>query len=101
MTPNSFDIETCKEVTGDDRCRVIEADARTAVDTGRCEPSEGILFPNATTYWGKVSSDMEYIVWCSAYRKRLERVERMKNADKSPGRSELSTYVSAKRGKMK
>jgi hypothetical protein len=32
MTPQSFDIDTCKEVIGDARMRVIEAKARHDAD---------------------------------------------------------------------
>jgi hypothetical protein len=32
MTPKSFDIDTCKEVVGDGRMRVIEAKARQDAD---------------------------------------------------------------------
>ena len=74
MTPNSFDIDTCKEVVGDARMRGIEAKARQDADNGIMDKparAEG-------TYWDVVRSDMEYIVYVTAHHKRLERQQRMK-----------------------
>jgi hypothetical protein len=34
MTPQSFDIDTAKEIVGDTRMRVIEAKARQDADSG-------------------------------------------------------------------
>jgi hypothetical protein len=74
MTPQSFDIDTCKEVIGDARVRVIEAKARQDAAYGISDPparADG-------TYWDKVYSYMEYIVYVTAHHKRLERQQRMK-----------------------
>jgi hypothetical protein len=74
MTPNSFDIDTCKEVVGDARMRTLEAKARQDADNGIMDKparAEG-------TYWDVVRSDMEYIVYITAHHKRLERQQRMK-----------------------
>jgi hypothetical protein len=74
MTPKSFDIDTCKEVVGDARMRVIEAKARQDADNGVMDKparAEG-------TYWDVVRSDMEYVVYVTAYEKRLARIQRMK-----------------------
>ena len=74
MTPQSFNIDTCKEVVGDARMRFIEAKARQDADSGimdRPARAQG-------TYWDVVRSDMEYIVYITAHHKRLERQQRMK-----------------------
>jgi len=74
MTPQSFDIDTCKEVVGDARMRAIEAKARQDADNGVMDKparAEG-------TYWDVVRSDMEYVVYVTAHHKRLERIQRMK-----------------------
>ena len=74
MTPQSFDIDTCKEVVGDARMRVIEAKARQDADSGIMDkPARA-----QGTYWDVVRSDMEYIVYVTAHHKRLERIQRMK-----------------------
>jgi hypothetical protein len=77
MTPNSFDIDTCKEVVGDDRMRVIEAKARRDADNGILE-----RFQPAEAYWDKVRSIMEYVIYTTAHKKRMERVARMKEREK-------------------
>jgi hypothetical protein len=74
MTPQSFDIDTAKEIVGDARMRTIEAKARQDADSGIMDKparAEG-------TYWDVVRSDMEYIVYITAHHKRLERQQRMK-----------------------
>lgn len=72
MTPNSFDLENCKEMIGDERLRQVEAKARADAETGIYAP-----FPHVfVTYMGKVKEDMEDIVYAAAYKKRLERLER-------------------------
>jgi hypothetical protein len=73
MTPKSFDIDTCKEVVGDARMRTIEAKARQDADNGilqKFQPSE--------TYWEKVESIMEHVIYTTAHKKRIERIQRMK-----------------------
>jgi len=74
MTPKSFDIDTCKEVVGDARMRVIEAKARQDADNGVMDApamAKG-------TYWDVVYSIMEYVVYVTAHHKRMERIQRMK-----------------------
>jgi hypothetical protein len=74
MTPQSFDIDTAKEIVGDARMRVIEAKARQDADSGIVDKparAEG-------TYWDVIRSDMEYVVYITAHHKRLERLQRMK-----------------------
>ena len=78
MTPNNFDIDTCKEVVGDERMRVIEAKARQDADNGILEK-----FQPAEAYWDKVRSIMEYVIYTTAHKKRIERVARMKEREKS------------------
>jgi len=73
VTPKSFDIDTCKEVVGDAKMRVIEAKARQDADNGIMEK-----FQPAKTYWDMVRSVMEYVVYTTAHKKRMERVARMK-----------------------
>jgi hypothetical protein len=77
MTPQSFDIDTAKEIVGDARMRVIEAKARQDADSGIMDKparAEG-------TYWDVIRSDMEYIVYTTAHHKRLERIQRMKERE--------------------
>jgi len=74
MTPRSFDIDTCKEVVGDARMRVIEAKARQDADNGVMDApamAKG-------TFWDRAYSYMEYVVYVTAYEKRLARIQRMK-----------------------
>jgi len=74
MTPQSFDIDTCKEVVGDARMRTIEAKARQDADNGVMDApamAKG-------TYWDGVYSYMEYVVYVTAHHKRMERIQRMK-----------------------
>ena len=74
MTPRSFDIDTCKEVVGDARMRVIEAKARQDADNGVMDApamAKG-------TYWDGAYSYMEYVVYVTAHDKRLARIQRMK-----------------------
>ena len=78
MTPKSFDIDTCKEVIGDERMRAIEAKARQDADNGILEK-----FQPAEAYWDKVRSIMEYVIYTTAHKKRIERVARMKEREKS------------------
>jgi len=74
MTPQSFDIDTAKEIVGDARMRVIEAKARQDADNGVMdEPAQA-----EGSYWDVVRSDMEYVVYVTAHHKRLERIQRMK-----------------------
>jgi len=79
MTPNSFDIDTCKEVIGDERMRVIEAKARQDADNGIMEKFQ----PAKGSYWIDVKSIMEYFIYTTAHKKRMERVARMKEREKS------------------
>jgi len=76
MTPKSFDIDTCKEVIGDERMRTIEAKARQDADNGimeKFQPAEG--------YWEQVKSIMEYVIYTTAHKKRMERVARIKERE--------------------
>lgn len=74
MTPKSFDIDTAKEIVGDERMRVIEAKARQDADNGIMDKPVRAV----GSYWDVVSSDMEYVVYITAHSKRLERIQRMK-----------------------
>lgn len=72
MIPKSFDLDTCKEVVGDDRLRFVEGKARKDAERGIYEP----LPHTFVTYWGQVREDMEDIVYTAAYQKRLARLAR-------------------------
>ena len=78
MTPKSFDIDTCKEVIGDERMRIIEAKARQDADNGIMEK-----FQPAEAHWEKVKSIMEHVIYTTAHKKRMERVARMKEREKA------------------
>jgi len=79
MTPKSFDIDTAKEIIGDERMRVLEAKARQDADNGIMDkPLRAV-----GSYWDGVSSDMEYVVYITAHHKRMERVARIKEREKS------------------
>jgi hypothetical protein len=79
MTPKSFDIDTAKEIVGDERMRVIEAKARQDADNGIMDKPVRAV----GSYWDVVSSDMEYVVYITAHHKRMERVARIKEKEKS------------------
>jgi len=79
LTPNSFDIDTCKEVVGDERMRVIEAKARQDADNGITEKFQ----PAKGSYWIDVKSIMEHVIYTTAHKKRMERVARIKEREKS------------------
>jgi len=81
MTPKSFDIDTCKEVVGDGRMRVIEAKARQDADNGVVDKLTSVKTEG--TYWDQVYSYMEYIVYITAHHKRMERIARMKEKEKA------------------
>jgi hypothetical protein len=74
VTPNSFDIDTCKEIIGDAKMRVIEAKARQDADNGIMQKFQR---PKGS-YWIDVKSIMEYVIYTTAHKKRMERVARMK-----------------------
>jgi len=79
MTPNSYDIDTCKEAGGEERMRAIEAQARQDADNGilqKFQPAKG-------SFWIDVKSIMEHVIYTTAHKKRMERVARMKEREKS------------------
>ena len=82
MTPKSFDIDTCKEVVGDARMRVIEAKARQDADNGFTEKFLIDKY-HQETYWGKVELVMEHVVYTATHKKRMERIARMKEKELS------------------
>lgn len=74
MTPGSFDIDTCKEVVGDARMRIIESKARADADAGvKASPPE-----ESNHYWDRVRTQMEWVVYTTTHQKRLERIQRIK-----------------------
>jgi hypothetical protein len=79
VTPKSFDIDTCKEVVGDERMRVIEGTARHDADNGIMQKFQ----PLKGSYWIDVKSIMEHVIYTTAHKKRMERVARMKEREKN------------------
>jgi hypothetical protein len=78
MTPNSYDIDTAKEIVGDARMRIIETKARQDADNGvRDIPT----LPAGGSYWDRVVLSMEMVVYDATYRKRLERIQRIKEKE--------------------
>ena len=78
ITPGSFDIETCKTIVGDDRCRILESSAREHAGKGLLPVSdEDNIFTKGSSYWDKAQLTMQYTVWIEAYIKRNERLVRM------------------------
>ena len=76
MTPKSHDIDTAKEMVGDARMRIIEAKARQDADNG---VRDGMAHVKAeVSYWDRVMQSMELVVYDATYRKRLERIQRIK-----------------------
>jgi hypothetical protein len=80
VTPNSFDIDTCKEIIGDAKMRVIEGKARQDADNGVIDPP---TTGSKESYWVDVKSIMEGVVYVTAHKKRLERVARIKEREKN------------------
>ena len=75
MIPNSFDIATAKEYTGDERMRGIESIARKDAETLNFRPLSTSDF-GATTYAGQIAESMAYRVYIAAYDARIARNER-------------------------
>lgn len=75
MTPQSFDLNTCKEFIGDARVRVIEGKARADTEHG----TQAYVPPEKTAqdYLGQVREDVEDVVYFNAFKKRTERMARM------------------------
>ena len=73
MLAKSFDIDTAKEIVGDQRMRSIEAQARNDANAGKYEPPPC----GSGSYWSQVSSEMDYLVYINAHQKRVERMKRM------------------------
>ena len=73
MTPGLFDTQTCRRIVGDERARVIEANARRSADSG-----EQLVRPEscAKTYWDGVQEESEWRVACAAYTARAARITR-------------------------
>jgi hypothetical protein len=80
VTPNSFDIDTCKEIIGDAKMRVIEAKARQDADNGVIDPP---TTGSKESYWVDVKSIMEGVVYVTAHKKRVERIARIKEREKN------------------
>lgn len=84
FTPGSFDPDTCRHYLGDERCRVIEADAREAAESFRDRwavwrdwPTEGLIRPDTHSNMGWVKFKMEVHVWMNAFNKRKNRLDRV------------------------
>jgi hypothetical protein len=79
MKPKSYDIDTAKEIVGDARMRVIEAKARQDADNGVMDGMAHV--ETEVSYWDRVVQSMELVVYDAAYRKRLERIQRIKEKE--------------------
>ncbi len=77
MTPKSFDITTAKEIVGDARMRQIESKARQDADNGVFDLPKSA----SSSYWDGVVSQMDDVVYRTAYTKRTDRIQRMRLAD--------------------
>ena len=80
MTPKSFDIDTCKQVVGDSRMRGIETNARQDADNGVTQKFDIDKY-HKETYWGQVGLVMEYVIYTTTHKKRVERIARMKEKE--------------------
>jgi hypothetical protein len=79
MIAKSYDIDTAKEIVGDARMRVIEAKARQDADNG---VRDGMAHVEPeVSYWDRVVQSMELVVYDATYRKRLERIQRIKEKE--------------------
>lgn len=76
IKPYSFDIDTCKEVTGDTKVRIIEADAREKADLGIDIVTESVIYKGNGSYFCKVQQEMQKRIWINANHIRLERNKR-------------------------
>jgi hypothetical protein len=90
MTPRSFDAETSREVTGDERSRGIEAKARADADLGVFDPPKVGEFK---TYWGQCQESFALVVYESQYAKRIAR-----NARKADPSTNTRTHPRTARG---
>ena len=81
MTPKSHDIDTAKDIVGDARMRVIEAKARQDADNGVRDGMAHVK--REVGYWDRVVQSMELVVYDATYRKRLERIQRIKEKEKN------------------
>lgn len=79
MTPKSYDIDTAKEMVGDARMRFIEAKARRDADNGVRDGMAHV--ETEVSYWDRVVQSMELVVYDATYRKRLERIQRIKEKE--------------------
>lgn len=73
MKPGTFDDLTCRELAGDQRARLLEADGRALAEAD--EPP--VRPPAAGSYWQQVQQEAEYRVVLAAYEKRRARMLRM------------------------
>jgi hypothetical protein len=78
MIPGSFDIDTAKQMIGDTLVRRIETDARYSAERNAAKQMV-VQSYEGSTYQERLMLEMESVVWIAAYRKRLARIERMKN----------------------
>ena len=72
--PWSFDIDTSKEVVGDERVRLLEQKARIDAEKSEYLPPAARIFK---TYWDECWHEFELSVYTHAYQKRLFRLARL------------------------
>ena len=76
MNPGKFDVETCRELLGDEQARVYEKIGREAAEAMDVVPN--ILPPEPPpTYWDEVIHAARETLLVAAYLKRKARLERM------------------------
>jgi len=74
MTPGKFDIDTAREMLGDDLARNIESKAREDADGGVNSYSPPDMPCN--TYWDSVMLEMRKAVYLSQFHRRILRNRR-------------------------
>lgn len=75
MKAGSFDLDTSKEVIGDDIMRQVELKARNDADSLSYSPPP-LVDERDTSYWRSVTLQMRKTVYDAQYSKRIARNER-------------------------
>ncbi|MBC7603279.1 MAG: hypothetical protein H7255_11560 [Ramlibacter sp.] len=78
MTPMSFDIETARDVVGEDKARILESTARLDADAGVFNLPVAAF--DEAVYWGAVKNEMQRIVYAAQHTKRVARNTRKAEA---------------------
>ena len=75
MKPRSFDVQTCREMLGDELARQIEARARDDADKG-LEAYSPIKPEDFYSWWDTCKNIFVAVVYHEQFLKRLERNKR-------------------------